>query len=1153
MLSSGTFITPTDTYTIYEIDEPGFYRIDFLRGNAAFQVDPDSVVYSHVHRRNTYTYGNKDLYLEYLRVQTTLESSKMKTQQKSEWVDGVFSVVIHGENVKHGYTSDIVMQNGNKVQSTLRGDGYAIHMFVSDPIYGIKLEPMNFGYYEQTTLSNDTISDVESGAIYHTMDYLRRRYDLSHLDDYDFEVVTDVRSARKRLWEYRKSKFPIKGFDTETTGLDVSMYGEDKVVGIILAENTEKSTYFPFRHTGDFNLPIEFMQEVADAVIEQQDHTVAHNKKFDRCAMLKEGFDVQVKWDSMQLSIILNPIIQKGAHALKTQIDQLLGKHFLELDEIFVNPIDINFAVLNVELIKYYACPDGTNAIRLLQHQLEQLPKYQHKLALLECDLADIKADMEYYGMRVDVKKYERQYRNCNYILDMLLDAFRKLTREDGNINSPQVLVPLLYQKMRCKVLLRTKTGAPSTSSQAIKKLAKIRSKTPNPITEDLTDLFGNVVIKASDLANAKYPALVILAKYREYNKLKTAFYARFERTMKTGRVFFWVNQNGAATGRQSSPMHQLPPQLKEVMLSDADDRDFWGPDFSQIELRMIAYLAGETELIELAKDPNNDIHRIIGSLITGKQMWEITSEERSVGKRRNFGVVYLISARGLAGQIFGPGYTKENVEFCQQQLDDFYRHFKRIDRYIKNNGKKVKKYGYMQTAWFNRKRLFSEVFDPNLEPARLASILRMANNVPVQGTAADYLKLAEVQMYSYIREHGWNKIVDGFPLVRMMLSIHDEIIISAHQSIPYEEIIKMITLCMETPVDGAPPFFAQPARMASWADHSNDALAMPIPFRDKIIADYDATGESIFKNSYFTLKYPSELDIYMDTHVNDAISEIVKVFADKCTLEFDHGDYTREFTQEHVKEALFHYIESNTRTYRIDNYLDLLNSYRDNELRDYMTGLIQEHGTDYKIVGQHVRHPSLTHELMGRYSKELKGLDLSHEELITEAARLYIEDLMKSAEAKSFMFNMPEPARVTDKDVFTQQLEVSVNFDANGEVIYPDGDDDFEDDTLDFFDDPDPDSIIYQMNATPTFVWELGDCILFDVQEIKRSDIDTVLKYIYSHQHPDGFYKVQLIFNDKLIDTHMRMETLNFEEANSMVIAFREKNEEKKLNVQFS
>ena len=87
---------------------------------------------------------------------------------------------------------------------------------------------------------------------------------------------------------------------------------------------------------------------------------------------------------------------------------------------------------------------------------------------------------------------------------------------------------------------------------------------------------------------------MLILSKYKEYIKLKTAFYARFERTMTTGRVFFWINQWGAATGRQSSPMHQLPPDLKDCILSDSDDKDFWGPDYSQVELRMIAYLAGE-------------------------------------------------------------------------------------------------------------------------------------------------------------------------------------------------------------------------------------------------------------------------------------------------------------------------------------------------------------------------------------------------------------------------------------------------------------------------------------------------------------------------------------------------------------------------------
>lgn len=1139
MLRSGIFTTPAETYTIYEVDEAGFYRIDFIRGNGVFQMDVDNVAYSQVHRKSTYVIGDSGLYADFLRVQSSIETAKMVTTKNSGWNDEhQFVTRIHGENAKLGYVSDVTMHNGNVIETTLQGDGYAIHTFIVDPVYGVKLEPINFSEYRQIGVMSDNIDDGSStDTVFHSIEYLKRRYDISHIDAEDFVVATTLEVARKRLRQYDESTFPLRGFDTETTGLDICLYGDDKMVGVILASDAHTSTYFPFRHKGDFNLPIEFLKEIVDVVIKHQDITVAHNKKFDREVMLSEGYDVRCKWDSMQLSIVLNPIIKKGAHSLKTLIAELTGKHYLELDEIFVNPKDIDFSVLGVEHIKYYACSDATNAIILLQHQLAKLPKHQYKLACLECDLADVKADMEFYGIRVDVKKYERQYKNCNYILELLLEAFRKLTLEDGNINSPQVLLPLIYNKMRCKVLLRTKTGQPSTSSQAIKKLAKIKAKTPHAITEDLVDMYGKTIIKASDLANAKYPALVILAKYREYNKLKTAFYARFERTMKTGRVFFWVNQNGAATGRQSSPMHQLPPALKEVILADDTDRDFWGPDFSQIELRMIAYLAGETELIELAKDPSNDIHRIIGSLITGKEMWAITSEERSVGKRRNFGVVYLISAMGLAGQIFGPGYTKEDVEFCQQQLDDFYRKFKRIDRYIKGNAKKVQKNGYMTTRWFNRVRLFSEIFDPNLEPRRRASILRMANNVPVQGTAADYLKLAEVQMYDYIREKGWNELKNGFPLVRMMLSIHDEIIISADQSIPYEEIVEMITLCMETPVDDAPPFFVQPARMDSWADHSNDSLAMPIPFRDKIIEDYDKTGVSVFKNSYFNLVIPEDALKEINSDNNSASSVLVNKYCDQCTLVFDHGDYTQEFNKDHVKEALFNYVESGRTIYRIDNYGVLLKDYRDSVLHDYMGGLIQKYGTDYKVIGQKVRHPSLTHELIGNYSKQLKGMDLTHEEQITEAARLYIEELLsKSDRAVSYVFNVPEVAKATDKDLFTEQLEVVVNFDNEGNVVYESADDEFEtDDSM--WDDPDPDNILFRVNETPTYVWELGDSITFDVQELRMDAVDVVLKYAYTKKDDNGFYKVQLIYNNKLIDAGFRVETLNIEEANNLVI----------------
>ena len=1137
MLKSGLFVTPKETYTVYEIVEKGFYRIDFLRGSASFQVDIGSVVYSQVKKKNVFIFGDSKLYDEYLRVKETLESAKYKTTKETNWENGVYVVKQHSTNTKLGYTITSTMHNGSLNDTVMIGDGYTIQSFVIDPIYGVKLDPLNFNEYNSVSLSMDTVQSTEGGLFY-TLDVLKRRYDLRHIEENDFVVATDLETARERLRQFDKDPFPFKGFDTETTGTDVCMYGDNHLVGIILGHNFTTATYFPFRHDSDINLPMSFLDELMEVLLRHQDHAVAHNKKFDRQVMLKEGYDVRIKWDTLQLSIILNPVLGRGIHGEKHLIYELTGKHYLELNEIFVNPKDINFGVLTPDLIKYYACPDGTNPLLLLQDFLKKLPKYQYRLAELECDLSDVKADQEYYGIRVDIKKFEKQYQNCNYIIDMLLKAFRTLTLEDGNINSPQVLTNLLYNKMKCKVLLRTKTGQASTSMAAIKKLSKIQSKTKHNITEDLIDLQGNVIIKAKDLASSAYPALVILAKYREYNKLKTAFYSRFERTMKTGRIFFWVNQNGAATGRQSSPMHQLPPELKDCILADADDRDFWGPDFSQIELRMIAYLAGETDLIELAKDPDNDIHRVIGSLISNKEMWAITPEERSKGKRRNFGVVYLISAMGLAGQIAGPGYTKEDVKFCQQQLDEFYHKFKRIDRYIKQNAAKVQKRGYMETAWFHRRRLFSEIFDPDLEPARRASILRMGNNVPVQGTAADYLKLAEVQMDNYIRLKGWNKLKGGFPMVRMMLSIHDEIIISADNSIPYEEIIEMITKCMETPVDGAPPFFVQPARMDNWGGHSDDACAMPIRFRDKVIEDYHNTGTSIFKQSYFKLVIPENLVSEL-SNTTKSIKQLISEFGDKVTLQFSHGDYTTEFDKEHVYDALHRYLESGITIYRIDNYLDNINHFRQSQLQGYMADLISKYGTDYKEVGAHVRHPSLTHALLDNYSKQV-SYDLEHVDRIYEATRLYIEDLLngKLGNTVSSVFSMDlssSDSKVSDKDLFTNQLEVLIELDANGDVVYNDVNDE-EEDFYNMYDDDDPDDIISRVSNKPVYVWELADSIVFDVQDLKKSDVDKVLSYIYRNSDTKGFFKTSIIYNDKLIDTGLNVEHINIDEINDII-----------------
>ena len=746
MLKAGIYTRNGELYQIYIVEEKGYFRLDIMEYGSDFQVDVEKILFSTITRRNCFTFGDRALYDDMMAFRNDIENVQKTYTNTGDWTDSQYVMTKVGINEKHDIRCETKLVNNDPVEMTMsKGNDY-YQEYVLDAVYGIKLDPINFKDYELMTLSKDNVQETQQ-APYHGLTHLKRKFDIGHIYKNDYMVADDIVTAKRRLKEWYEADVPYKGFDTETTGTDVDMYGEDYMVGIILGETETKSTYFPFFHEQDaggddpvHNLDKEFLDLLMSCVIEQQWRCVAHNKKFDRKVMLKCGYDVHIKWCTMQISIVLNPIIKKGVHGLKHLMLILNGKTYLELTDIFISAADINFGILPKGIVHAYACSDGSSVIELIKAQMKILPKKQMKLVELECDLADLIADQEYYGIRVDVPKYEKQYRNCNYILEQLMLSFRQLTREDGKITSAQVLSNLLYNKMHCKVLLRTKTGAPSTSTAAIQKLAKTK-RIGDPVEiPDIKDLFGDVVVKGKDLAATQYPALLILAKHKEYVKLKTAYYARFERTMKTGRVFFWVNQNGTLTGRQSSPMHQLPSALKHVILSDSPDKAFWGPDYSQVELRMLAYQAEEEKLIEMCKDPDNDIHRVIGSLLNNCEMWEITPEQRGLGKRRNFGAVYLISGQGLALQMMGPGYTEADVEFCQGQLDDFFLGFPRINRFIKRNAEKVKEQGYMETKWYYRKRIFEEVFDPDVEPRRMASILRMANNMPIQGTSADLM-----------------------------------------------------------------------------------------------------------------------------------------------------------------------------------------------------------------------------------------------------------------------------------------------------------------------------------------------------------------------------------------------------------------------------
>lgn len=1147
MYRLGVLALGQEVYAVHEITERGYKRVDITQPTALFQTQPELVLYSRVQTRGRIFYkGDSKFYDEYKLCLYGLDTVRGEKTVEKEWTEQGYTTTTITVNEKEQIRAKVSTVNGQTTAVEYSSPTRVLSLDVAATVYDVKVPPLDFKYYDELNVTE--MSDHDTSIPYFPLSVLRKRYDIAHLDAEDFVVADTVEEATARLNRWAKADAPIKGFDTETTGTEVHMVGKDHLVGIILAYSEHESTYFPFGHvSGLDNLPRTFLDKLMKIVIRQQDRLVAHNKKFDQQVMRKEGYNLRIKHDTMILSIILNSVLIKGAHALKELILKLNGKYYLELTDIFTSPKLIDFSVLPKDIVRAYACPDGSNVIALFNDLIKKLPKFQYPLYEYECRLADIIVDHEYYGMRVDVKKFARNCENNNYVLDMLLKSFRMLTHEDGNISSSAVLGNLLYNKMGCPILSRTKTGKPSTSSAAVNKLASQKAEKVGHMQTDLIDKFGRVVISAEKLNNSKYPALLILSKYKEYIKRKTAFYARFERTMQTGRIFFWVNQNGAASGRQSSPMHQLPPELKDVILSDSDDHDLSGPDYSQIELRIIAWLAGEKDLVAKCCDPSNDIHRIIDSLISGLPMWAITSKMRSAHKRRNFGVVYLISEYGLAGQNYGPGYSTEQVKEAKQQLDDFYNRFKRIKRFIRQNGEFVSKNYYMQTSILGRRRHFPELARADLTSRQRSSYVRQANNMPVQGTAADLMKIALVNMQEFIEAKGWDKVVNGYPLVRLMLSIHDEVLISHHKSIPYEEIMEMIKVCMEVKFEDAPPFFSSPAKMSSWGDHTNDAIVVPVQLRDKLIADYNKTKKSVFKRSYFKLNIDDQTVVAIEKDAQTYItSSVVKKYLDKVEFKYMYGDWHTELTQEERVDALTRYVDSGFTEYSSENYLDVLNSYRDGELRDYMQSLIDEYGEDVKALSDHVRHPTLTHDLIDKASKEIKnkeksiGQDLTQEECIYIATEKYLKELHKDNTAKSTAVSEPLTMIAREDEdrheKFFEESEALVNFDQDGNIVFQSAEDEMDySDDISVYDD---EEFIEEMcEGKVILVWETAYEYVVDCSNVDAAGANKVLAYIHSHSVPDGFYGVSMLYANQILDTKMRVEDLDKVELSNMIV----------------
>lgn len=939
-------------HIIWTDDAASSERIDILSTTADYNIlfVDEKVIASFYRKTREFFYGEASLITDLLAAKNTALFGAGVTKTDVVSSDEGLLLIQKKENKAAGVQYIVKLLNAKVVYESFETPEVKVELDNVTADDNTCIAPLNLGSFEvMDAVAGRKVS--QGDAEYYSLDYLRTIYPIDHIEENDFVVCGSMEEADSRLKDFIQSEDKVKSIDLETTGVNIDMYGGDFITGIVLAQDERTSTYFPFRQDNlEFNLPLWYLKKILDAVNNQPEDVVivAHNGKFEMCGVLKEkpcyllnaeevlryhtkeeieendigDYHLRIDADTYVMSVLENPKQRVGLHSLKGRTYSLEHKVYLELDNIFKNKNQVKFNVLPKDIIKVYACPDPANTIKLYNYLIKKIPATEKRVVEFENKLVEVKAINEFYGLRVDIPKLHKKKTNAEFSVKRLGDIFREIHHTVKNINSCDVRRDIFYNQLRCPVVVRTRTGQPSTSVVALDNIiasGTLRDYNKDVKVADILDMEGEVLVSGDALKSNRYPSLVILGVYAKQMKELSA-YNRLIRTSTRDRVQFYINQVGAESGRQTSDAHQYSDGMKELVLADSDQHYLWSADYKQMELRVLAYLAKQQDLIELETDPCVDVHRAILSIITGKPMWAISEKERKKGKTVNFGVVYLMSEYGLVKKRYGPKYTEEELTECRDAITEFYNSLPNIKRFIESNKEFIRKHGYIETE-FGRRRLFPEVLDPEISARVLEQKLRAGNNTPVQGFGADILKIDELNIQQYIKDKGWDELVncDGvmLPKVRLMLSIHDEVLVSSHKSVPIEEIIEMFKVCMEIEVKGAPPFFSAPAMINNWYDGKNPAYEIDIPFRDQIVEAWRKDKTSILHPETYLEDLNNYRSKRLRTYMNSLIAKyktvdevaahvddpelthtLIEAYLGKESKKFEHLDAIHEATQ---------------------------------------------------------------------------------------------------------------------------------------------------------------------------------------------------------------------------------------------------------------
>ena len=597
----------------------------------------------------------------------------------------------------------------------------------------------------------------------------------------NYLTVLDEAAFNSMLQQLRRCE--LVAFDTETTSLD---YMQAELVGLSVATAAGDAWYVPVAH--DYiGAPEQLKRDWVLAQLKPwlEDNSkakVGQNLKYDQSVLARYDITLKgVRFDTMLESYVLNSVASR--HDMDSLALKYLGRKTISFEDIAGKGAkQLTFNQIELEKAARYAAEDADITLQLHQTlwpQLQQDAGLVTVLQDIEMPLVDILSRIERHGVLIDSKLLAIQSEQLASRIAELEQLAYEQAGKPFNLASPKQLQEILFEQMKLPVLKKTPTGTPSTAEDVLAELA-LEYEFPKLITE-----------------------------HRGLSKLKSTYTDKLPKMQNpvTGRVHTSYHQAVAATGRLSS----TDPNLQNIPIRTEEGRRirqaFIAPkgkkivavDYSQIELRIMAHLSQDQALLD-AFAQGRDIHRATAAEVFGVKLDDVTSDQRRSAKAVNFGLIYGMSAFGLAKQL---GVSRSEA---QQYVDRYFERFPGVLNYMERTRKQAHEQGYVETL-FGRRLYLPEINAQNM--ARRKGAERAAINAPMQGTAADIIKKAMIVVDNWLQQQKQ-------PAATMIMQVHDELVFEVDAD-KVSEIKQQLVELMATAATLDVPLLAEAGDGDNW------------------------------------------------------------------------------------------------------------------------------------------------------------------------------------------------------------------------------------------------------------------------------------------------------------------------------------------------